>query len=145
MKIAIASDHAGYEYKERLLKHLRDAGHEVTDFGTYSEESADYADFGHPLAFAVERGECERGVAVCGSGNGISMTVNKHQGIRCALAWNTEIASLGRHHNDANVIGIPARFIPYELAEECVDIFLREPFDGGRHQRRIDKIPLPLK
>lgn len=142
MKVAIACDHAGYEYKERLVRHLTDSGHEVRDFGTYSAESMDYADTAHPMAYAVESGEYERGVAVCGSGNGISMTVNKHQGIRCALAWNTEIASLGRHHNDANVVGIPARFIPYELAEEIVDVFLKEPFDGGRHQRRVEKIPV---
>ncbi len=145
MKIAIACDHAGFEYKERVVKHLQELGHEVSDFGAYSVESMDYADSAHPMAFAVESGECERGIAICGSGNGISITANKHQGIRCALSWNTEIASLGRHHNDANVVGIPARFIPYETAEAIVDTFLTEPFDGGRHATRVSKIPVPVK
>ena len=142
MKIAIACDHAGFEYKNRLVEHLKTFGFEVKDFGTFSSESMDYADTAHPMARCVESGEADRGIAICGSGNGISMTVNKHQGIRCALAWCVEIASLGRHHNDANVVGIPARFISYDLAEKIVDTFLTEPFDGGRHQRRIEKIPV---
>ncbi|WP_294140386.1 ribose 5-phosphate isomerase B [uncultured Sanguibacteroides sp.] len=142
MKIAIACDHAGYEYKERLVKYLRDKGHEVKDFGTHSTESMDYPDTAHPLAVSVESGEYEKGIVLCGSGNGISMTVNKHQGIRCALCWNMELAALARQHNNANVCSIPARFIAYEEAQNVIDIFLSTAFEGGRHQRRIDKIPV---
>ena len=127
MKIAIACDHAGYEYKERLVKYLREKGHEVKDFGAYSAESMDYPDTAHPMAVAVESGEYERGIAICGSGNGISMTANKHQGIRCALCWNMEL---------------PARFIAYEEAQNVVDVFLSTDFEGGRHQRRVEKIPV---
>lgn len=142
MKIAIACDHAGYEYKERLVKYLRDKGHEVKDFGTNSAESMDYPDTAHPLAFAVEAGEHDKGIVLCGSGNGISMTVNKHQGIRCALCWNTELAALARQHNDANVCSVPARFIAYEEAQSVIDVFLTTDFEGGRHQRRVEKIPV---
>ena len=142
MKIGIACDHAGYEYKERLVKYLREKGHEVKDYGTYSTESMDYPDTAHPLAFAVEAGEHEKGIVLCGSGNGISMTVNKHQGIRCALCWNTELAALARQHNNANVVSIPARFIAYEEAQAIIDTFLATGFEGGRHQRRIEKIPV---
>ena len=142
MKIAIACDHAGYEYKEMLVANLQANGHEVVDFGTHSTESMDYPDSAHPMAASIEAGECEKGIAICGSGNGISMTANKHQGIRCALCWNTEIAALARQHNDANVVGLPARFIPYEEAQRIVDVFLHTDFEGGRHQRRVDKIPL---
>lgn len=142
MKIAIACDHAGYEYKERLVKYLQERGHEVKDFGAFSAESMDYPDTAHPLAFAMEAGEHEKGIVLCGSGNGISMTVNKHQGIRCALCWNTELAALARQHNNANVVGIPARFIAYEEAQAIIDTFLATDFEGGRHQRRIDKIPV---
>lgn len=142
MKIAIACDHAGYEYKERLVKYLRDKGHEVKDFGTNSAESMDYPDTAHPLAFAVEVGEHDKGIVLCGSGNGISMTVNKHQGIRCALCWNTELAALARQHNDANVCSVPARFIAYEEAQSVIDVFLTTDFEGGRHQRRVEKIPV---
>jgi ribose-5-phosphate isomerase B len=142
MKIAIACDHAGYEYKERLVKYLQEKGHEVKDYGTHSAESMDYPDTAHPLAFAVEAGEHEKGIVLCGSGNGISMTVNKHQGIRCALCWNTELAALARQHNNANVVSIPARFIAYEEAQAIIDTFLATDFEGGRHQRRIDKIPV---
>ena len=142
MKIAIACDHAGYEYKERLVKYLREKGHEVKDFGTYSAESMDYPDTAHPMAAAVEAGEYERGIAICGSGNGISMTTNKHQGIRCALCWNMEHAALARQHNNANVVGLPARFIAYEEAQNVVDVFLSTDFEGGRHQRRVEKIPV---
>lgn len=141
MKIAIASDHAGFEYKEKLVKHLREAGHEVKDFGTDSSESMDYPDVAHPLGSCIEAGECEKGVVLCGSGNGISMTVNKHQSVRCALCWNAEIAWLARLHNDANVCGLPARFISYDEAKDIVDRFLITDFEGGRHQRRVDKIP----
>ena len=142
MKIGIACDHAGYEYKERLVKYLREKGHEVKDYGTHSTESMDYPDTAHPLAFAVEAGEHEKGIVLCGSGNGISMTVNKHQGIRCALCWNTELAALARQDNNANVVSIPARFIAYEEAQAIIDTFLATGFEGGRHQRRIEKIPV---
>lgn len=142
MKIAIACDHAGFEYKENLVKYLRGKGYEVRDFGTNSMESMDYPDTAHPLAFAVEAGEYDRGIVLCGSGNGISMTVNKHQGIRCALCWEPEIARLARLHNDANVCGLPARFISFDAALEIVNVFLTTDFEGGRHQKRIDKIPV---
>ncbi len=142
MKIAIACDHAGFEYKEKLVEYLRNEGNEVKDFGTYSPESMDYPDTVHPLSVAVENGEFERGIVLCGTGNGVSMTANKHQGIRCALCWNVEIAWLARLHNDANVCAIPARFITYEEAEEVVVRFLSTEFEGGRHQRRVEKIPL---
>lgn len=141
MKIAIACDHAGFEYKEKLVEYLGNKGNEVKDFGTYSPESMDYPDTVHPLAVAVENGEFEKGIVLCGSGNGVSMTANKHQGIRCALCWNVEIACLARLHNDANVCAIPARFIAYEEAEEVVARFLNTEFEGGRHQRRVEKIP----
>ena len=138
MKIAIACDHAGFEYKEKLVEYLRSKGNEVKDFGTNSPESMDTV---HPLAVAVENGEFEKGIVLCGSGNGVSITANKHQGIRCALCWNVEIAWLARLHNDANVCAIPARFIAYEEAEEIVARFLSTEFEGGRHQRRVEKIP----
>lgn len=141
MKIAIACDHAGFEYKEKLVEYLRSKGNEVKDFGTNSPESMDYPDTVHPLAVAVENGEFEKGIVLCGSGNGVSITANKHQGIRCALCWNVEIAWLARLHNDANVCAIPARFIAYEEAEEIVARFLSTEFEGGRHQRRVEKIP----
>ena len=141
MKIAIACDHAGFEYKEKLVEYLRSKGIEVKDFGTNSPESMDYPDTVHPLAVAVENGEFEKGIVLCGSGNGVSITANKHQGIRCALCWNVEIAWLARLHNDANVCAIPARFIAYEEAEEIVARFLSTEFEGGRHQRRVEKIP----
>ncbi len=142
MKIEKACDHAGFEYKEKLVEYLRNEGNEVKDFGTYSPESMDYPDTVHPLSVAVENGEFERGIVLCGTGNGVSMTANKHQGIRCALCWNVEIAWLARLHNDANVCAIPARFITYEEAEEVVVRFLSTEFEGGRHQRRVEKIPL---
>ena len=141
MKIAIACDHAGFEYKEKLVEYLRNNGNEVKDFGTHSLESMDYPDTIHPLAVAVENGEFKKGIVLCGSGNGVSMTANKHQGIRCALCWNVEIAWLARLHNDANVCAIPARFIAYEEVEEIVARFLSTEFEGGRHQRRVEKIP----
>lgn len=141
-KIAIACDHAGYEYKERLVEYFRSKGYEVKDFGAYSDESMDYPDTAHPLANAVENGEYELGFTLCGSGNGISMTANKHQGIRCALCWTVEISELARQHNDANVCGIPARFISYDDAQAIADAFLNTEFEGGRHQRRVDKIAI---
>ncbi|WP_251620909.1 ribose 5-phosphate isomerase B [Odoribacter lunatus] len=144
MKIAIACDHAGFEYKEKLVGYLENSGNEVKDFGTYTSESMDYPDTVHPLAGEVEKGEFEKGIVLCGSGNGVSMTANKHQGIRCALCWNVEIAWLARLHNDANVCAIPARFIAYEEAEEIVSRFLTTEFEGGRHQRRVEKIPVSI-
>jgi len=145
MKIAIACDHAGFDYKEKLVKYLTKNGHDMKDFGAYSSESMDYPDSAHPMASAVEKGEYELGIALCGSGNGISMTANKHQGIRCALCWCNEISKLARQHNNANICSLPARFITFEQAKEIIDIFLSTPFDGGRHQLRIDKIPLKNK
>lgn len=142
MKIGIACDHAGYETKEELKKYLSEKGHEIKDYGTYSEESSDYPDFAHPLSEAVENGEHLYGITLCGSGNGISMTANKHQGIRAALCWTTEISELARLHNDANICSIPARFVNIEMAKEIIDIFLKTSFEGGRHERRIKKIPV---
>ncbi|MDK2978949.1 MAG: ribose 5-phosphate isomerase [Bacteroidales bacterium] len=142
VSIAIASDHAGYDFKEKIKKNLENKGYTIKDFGTHSNESTDYPDYAHPLATAVEKGDYTFGITLCGSGNGISMTVNKHQGIRSALCWNTEIAKLARLHNDANVCSLPARFISYDLAQEIVDVFLNTNFEGGRHQRRIEKIPI---
>ncbi len=138
--IGICSDHAGYELKSIIEGYLESKGLKYKDFGTYSETSCDYPDFAHPCALAVEKGECYPGIAMCGSGNGIAMTLNKHQGIRAALCWNTELASLARRHNDANVLVLPARFIAPEVALAIVDTFLTTDFEGGRHQRRIDKI-----
>ena len=140
-KIALASDHAGYEMKELLKKYLLEKGIETVDFGTNSAESVDYADFAHPMAKSVEDGSCDAGIAICGSGNGISMTVNKHQKIRAALCWTQEIAQLARAHNDANICSLPARFITFETAVEIVDIFISTKFEGGRHADRIKKIP----
>ena len=141
-KIGIASDHAGYEMKEFLVGYLSAMGYEVLDFGAHSPESVDYADFAHPLAEAIENGELERGVALCGSGEGMTMTLNKHQGIRAGLSWEPEIASLIRRHNDANVCSLPARFIDNAEAVQIVDAFLATSFEGGRHARRIGKIPV---
>jgi len=140
--IGICSDHAGFELKSIVEGYLEANNREYKDFGTYSAESCDYADFAHPCALAVESGECYPGIAMCGSGNGIAMTLNKHQGIRAALCWNTELASLARRHNDANVLVLPARFIAPELALAIVDTFLHTEFEGGRHARRIAKIPV---
>jgi ribose 5-phosphate isomerase B len=140
-KIAIGSDHAGFELKQQLISYLQGKGYEVKDFGTFSAESVDYPDYAHPLAVAVENGTYRFGITLCGSGNGINMTVNKHQGIRSALCWNNEIASLARQHNDANVCALPARFISVDEAKQMVDIFLTTEFEGGRHEQRICKIP----
>ncbi len=139
--IAICSDHAGFELKSIIEGYLEADNKEIKDFGTYSAESCDYPDFAHPCAKAVETGECYPGIAMCGSGNGIAMTLNKHQGIRAALCWTPELARLARQHNDANVLVLPARFINPVDALAIVDTFLETPFEGGRHQRRIDKIP----
>lgn len=138
IKIAIGSDHAGFEYKEMLRSYLAD--YEVKDFGTYSLESADYPDFAHPVAWAVESTEFTFGILVCGSANGVAITANKHQQIRAAICWLNEIAALARQHNNANVLCIPARFVSEELAKEMTTTFLHTPFEGGRHQNRVSKI-----
>lgn len=141
-KIGIASDHAGYEMKEFLVGYLAAKGWDVLDFGPESEESVDYPDFAHPLANAIESGELERGIGLCGSGEGMAITLNKHQGIRAGLVWDKQIAHLIRQHNNANVIVLPARFITNDQAVEFVEEFLATDFEGGRHQRRIEKIPV---
>ena len=138
--LGIAADHAGYELKKALIEYLNSLGYEVKDFGTHSTESMDYPDVAHPLAEEVESGKLEKGIAICGSGNGISMTLNKHQGIRTALRWNTELAALARQHNDANILSLPARFIDTDTAKEIVKSYLESNFEGGRHQRRVEKI-----
>ena len=141
-RVAFASDHAGYELKKAMMEFMRGKGYETVDFGTYSEESCDYPDYAHPAAIAVEKGECAFGIAMCGTGNGISMTLNKHQGIRDALCWLPEIAELARRHNAANFISLPARFVTVEEAKKIVDAYLHAEFEGGRHLRRIEKIPV---
>lgn len=143
--IGIACDHAGYDLKEFLVGYLSSKGYEVTDFGTYSDESVDYPDFAHPLAEAVQNGELPQGIGICGSGEGMSMTLNKHRGIRAGLCWRPEIAELIRMHNDANILVLPARFISNDEAMAIVDKYLSTPFDGGRHERRIAKIDLPAQ
>lgn len=142
LKIAICCDHAGYELKNKVIAYLRSImTKDIKDFGAYSAESSDYPDYAHPMASAVESGEFDFGISICGSGNGISMTVNKHTGIRAALCWSVEIAQLARLHNNANVLSLPARFISEEEAYSMIDVFFSTDFEGGRHQRRIDKIP----
>ncbi len=140
--IGLASDHAGFQLKEHIKKYLSGKGYELQDYGTYNEESCDYPDFGHALANAIEKGEVGRGIAVCGSGEGITITLNKHQMVRAALVWAPEIAKLSRQHNDANVLSLPGRFIDKHTAEECVDAFLTTEFEGGRHEARVKKIPV---
>ena len=139
-KIGIAGDHAGYEMKEFLVRLLSSKGYDVVDFGTYSEESIDYPDFGHALASAIEAGEMVRGIGLCGSGEGMAMTLNKHQGIRAGLCWNTDVAGLIRQHNNANVVVLPARFISNDEAMAIVEKFLTTEFEGGRHIARVEKI-----
>lgn len=141
IKIGVASDHAGFERKQTVLKYLQEQGIEFKDFGAFSSESSDYPDYAHPLADAVSHGEFNLGITLCGSGNGINMTANKHQGIRSAICWMPEIAMLARLHNDANICALPARYITDEQAIEIVKIFLTTEFEGGRHQNRINKIP----
>lgn len=141
MKIAIGADHAGYEYKKQIINYLESKGIEVKDYGAYSEESVDYPDFAHPVCNAIESNEYELGILICGSGNGISITANKHQGIRSAICWNATITELARQHNNANIITLPARFISQEEAISYVDIFINTEFEGGRHERRVNKIP----
>ena len=140
--IGIGSDHAGYEMKEFVKQYLSERGMQYNDFGTYSVESSDYPDYAHPLAYAIEKGEVSLGIAICGTGNGIAITLNKHQGIRAALCWEEEIAQLAVGHNNANVLVLPGRFISKEKAALIIEVFLTTEFEGGRHQRRIDKIPL---
>ncbi len=142
VKVGVASDHAGFDMKEFLTGYLSSKGYDVVDFGCFSEESCDYADFAHPLALAVESGDVAFGVGLCGSGEGMAMTLNKHQGIRAGLVWNREIAGLIRQHNNANVLVLPARFISNDEAMEFVDVFTSTEFEGGRHERRIAKMPV---
>ncbi len=142
LSIGVASDHAGFELKEVVKQYLESEGANVYDFGTHSMDSCDYPDFAHPLAEAVEGDECEFGIAICGSANGITMTVNKHAGCRAAICWEEEIASLARLHNDANVLSLPARFVSKEKAMKIVGEFLKTDFEGGRHQARVDKIAI---
>ncbi len=138
--IAIGSDHAGYEMKEYLKKKIGDRGFEVNDFGTYSNESMDYPDPIHPLAASIEKGLFNRGIIICGSGNGAAMVANKYSHVRAALCWKPEIAKLSRLHNDANILSLPARFITNDQAADMLEVFLTTDFEGGRHQRRVDKI-----
>lgn len=140
MTISIGNDHAGPEYKKAIITFLEEQGHQLINHGTDTTDSVDYPDFGHPVAEDVTSGRADLGIVICGSGNGISMTVNKHQGVRAALCWNKEIASLARQHNNANIISIPARFTAIPQAVEMVDTFLNTSFEGGRHQNRVDKI-----
>lgn len=140
--IGLCSDHAGFPLKQHIKQWLEAKGWAYKDFGTYSEESCDYPDYAHPMAEAVESGECYPGIAICGSGQGISMTLNKHQGVRCALCWEPELATLARQHNDANVLAMPGRFISNEKADAIMEAFFSAQFEGGRHQRRVDKIPV---
>jgi len=140
MKISIGNDHAGPEYKKAIVDFLKQKGHEIVNHGTDTFDSVDYPDFGHLVAIDVATGKADFGVVICGSGNGINMTVNKHQGIRSALCWDREIASLARQHNDANIISIPARFTSIQQAVEMVDTFLNTNFEGGRHANRVNKI-----
>ena len=140
--IGLCCDHAGFELKEFVRGWLQAKGREYKDFGTYSTESCDYPDYAHPLALAVESGECDPGIAICGTGNGIGMTLNKHQGIRAALCWNAEIAHMARLHNDANILVMPGRYISTAEADMILTEFFSTSFEGGRHQRRIDKIPV---
>lgn len=142
MKIALCSDHAGYELKSIIEGYLESQDIEYEDFGTFSADSCDYPDFAHPAAEAIEEGRCHPGIAICGTGNGIGMTLNKHQGIRAALCWNADLARLARQHNDANCLVLPGRFIDPATAINLVDIFLNTKFEGGRHERRVAKIPV---
>ena len=142
MKIAIGNDHAGTQYKLAVITYLESKGIEVTNYGTNSEESVDYPDFVHPVANDVESKTVDLGIIICGSGNGASMTANKHQGIRAALCWSVEIAKLAKQHNNANILSIPARFVSQQQAIDMVQTFLDTPFEGGRHQTRIEKIPV---
>lgn len=140
MKIAIGSDHAGFDYKIELVSFLKELGHEVKDFGPASADSVDYPDFAHPVASSVENDETTLGILICGSANGVAITANKHQGIRAAIAWQNEIAALARQHNNANIVCIPARFIDLDLAKKITNTFITTDFEGGRHANRVNKI-----
>ncbi len=140
--IPMACDHAGYELKEYLKKYLEEKGYEIKDFGTYSSDSVDYPDMIHPLAKEINEGVYEIGVIMCGSANGVSMVANKYPNVRCALCWEEEIAKLAKQHNNANIISLPARFISQEKASLILDAFLTTDFEGGRHQKRVDKISI---
>jgi ribose 5-phosphate isomerase B len=140
--LAITSDHAGYQMKLSIIKYLEEKGYDLKDFGTDSTDAVNYPDFGHPLAEAVESGKFDLGISLCGSGNGINMVTNKHQGIRGALCWNREISMMARSHNDANICSLPARYIDLETAREIVEAFLETEYEGGRHDIRISNIPL---
>lgn len=140
MKISIGNDHAGPDYKKAIVAMLEAKGHTVINYGTDTADSVDYPDFGHPVALDVENGKADLGIVICGSGNGIAMTVNKHQGIRAALCWTKEISALARQHNNANIVSIPARFTSIPQAVEIVDTFLTTEFEGGRHATRVNKI-----
>ena len=142
MKVGIAADHAGYHLKELLKPYMEEMGIDLVDFGAFSAEASDYPDIAHPLATAVEKGQVDRGVSFCGSGQGVCMTANKHAGIRAALVWNEDVTAVTRRHNDANIICLPARYIDEETARKMVEIFIATEFEGGRHLRRIQKIPL---
>ncbi len=141
LRIALASDHAGYNLKQAVIAFLQAKGAETKDFGCFSTESCDYPDFAHPMATAVETAEYDFGISICSSGNGICMTANKHQGIRAALCWDIPLARLARQHNNANVLGLPASFVSEELALQMVETFFTTDFEGGRHERRVNKIP----
>jgi ribose 5-phosphate isomerase B len=138
--IAVGADHAGYEYKTAIVDLLENKGFKVKDLGTHSTESVDFPDFAHPVAMAVENGEADCGVLICGSANGVAITANKHQGVRAAICWQSDVARLAREHNNANIICLPARFISMPQAGEMVNIFLRTAFEGGRHEKRVEKI-----
>ena len=138
--IAVGADHAGFEYKSAIIELLENKGLQVKDFGTYSTDSVDYPDFAHPVASAVENGEAGCGILICGSANGVAITANKHQHVRAAITWQTEIARLSRQHNNANIICLPARFVSLPAAEEMVNVFLSAPFEGGRHAKRVEKM-----
>ena len=145
LSIAIAADHAGFELKETLIEHLQSQGYEVNDVGTHSLDRTDYPDYAHEAANAVASGKNDLGVLVCGSANGVNMTANKHAGVRSAIAWSAEIASLARQHNDANMLALPARFVSPDEALEILSAFLGAEFEGGRHASRVEKIDQPVK
>jgi ribose 5-phosphate isomerase B len=140
MRIALGGDHAGFEYKKELIAFLQSQNIETKDFGPFTADSVDYPDFVHPVATAVENGEFDFGILICGSANGVAMTANKHQGIRAGIAWDKELAQLTRAHNNANILCLPARFISSQVAKECVTAFIETAFEGGRHQNRVNKI-----
>ncbi len=140
MKLAIGGDHAGFDYKQQIFQELAQQGYEIEDFGTHQPDSVDYPDFAHPVASFVEANPESKGILVCGSGNGVAMVANKHAGIRAALCWNEELASLARKHNDANILCIPARFVSPQMASSMISTFLSQEFEGGRHANRVGKI-----